>query len=135
MLGSVPNEILKFIFLTIFQQLWMTFLDTPLPWCFISLSIAVFFLLLFSFFLVRNIRPELTSVAHLPHFAWGRVSLSQHLCQSSSVFHVGHHHSMSRDEWCRSPPRIQTHEPWATEVEHAKLNHYASRPAPSITIF
>ena len=34
---------------------------------------------------VRKIGPDLTSIANLPLFAWGRLSLSSHLCQSSFI--------------------------------------------------
>ena len=73
------------------------------------------------FFLVRKSGPELTAVANLPVFPWGRLSLRQNLHQSSSVLYVGHCHSMAWWVVCRSLPGIPTWEPWAAKVEHANL--------------
>ena len=48
------------------------------------------------FFLVRKIGPELTSVANLSLFAWGRLPLIiPNISGSLPLFHVGHHHSMA----------------------------------------
>ena len=73
------------------------------------------------FFLLRKIGPKLTSVAKLPPLAWGRLSLSQHPCQSSPTLCVRCCNSMAWWAVCRSIPRIWTPEPWTTEVEHVNL--------------
>ena len=75
----------------------------------------------FSLFFVRKIGPELTSTINLPLFAWGRLSLSEHLCQSSSILYVGCCHSMAWWGACRSVHGIQTCKPQATEGEHMNL--------------
>ena len=72
------------------------------------------------FYLVRKIGSELTS--NLPLFAWGRLSMSSHLCQSFYIFYVGCCHSMAWWAVCRSMPRIQTCEPRAAEVDCKNLN-------------
>ena len=36
--------------------------------------------------------------------------MNQHMCGASSTLYVGCYHSMA-EEWCRSVPRIRTHEP------------------------
>ena len=68
---------------------------------------------------VRRIDPEPTSLVNLPLFAWGRLSLSQHLCLSPSILHVRCRHSMAWWMVCRSAPGIQTPEPQAAKAEHA----------------
>ena len=46
-------------------------------------------IILFSFFFwVRKIDPKLTSTANPPLFTWGRLSLSLHLGQPSSIFRM-----------------------------------------------
>ena len=88
-------------------------------WSFLLGIFAIIMLIVFFLLVVKKIGPELTSVAHLPlfFFAWGRLSLSSHLCQSSSVLYVGCHHSMAV-EWSKSAPGIRTCEPgllqWTT---------------------
>ena len=68
------------------------------------------------FFLVRKIHPELTSVADLLFFTWGRFTLREHLYQSSSILYVSHHHSMATDKWCRSVPGAEPGPPkWSGE--------------------
>ena len=62
--------------------------------------------------------------------AWGRLSLSQHLCQSSSTFYVGCLHSMA-DEWSRSMPRIWTREPRLPKQSTWNFNHSAMGLAPT----
>ena len=52
---------------------------------------------------------------------WGRLALSKHLCQASSILYVGRHHSMAWWVVCRPMPEIWTCEAWATEAEHANL--------------
>ena len=71
-------------------------------------------------FLVRKIGLELTSVANVPLFAGGRLSLSLYLCQSSSILcGVPPQHGLMSS--ARSAPGIRTSKPWATEVEHMNL--------------
>ena len=73
---------------------------------------------------VSKIGPELTSVTNLSLFAWERLSLSQLLCQASSIFYFSYvrcHHSMAWWVICRSVLRIQTCESQATQVEWANL--------------
>ena len=66
---------------------------------------------------VRKIGPELSSVTNLPPFAWGRLPLSYHVCQSSYILYVECNHSMAWWVVCRSTSRIKTWEPWAAKVE------------------
>ena len=54
-------------------------------------------------------------------FCWGRLSLSWHLCPSSSVSYVGRCHSMAWWAVCRSAPGTWTCEPWAAKGDHANL--------------
>ena len=78
-------------------------------------------LFIYLFILVRKICLELTSVANLPPLALGRLSLSWHLCQSSSFLYVGCHHSMAWWAVCRSVPGIWTCKPQADEAKHTNL--------------
>ena len=75
---------------------------------------------LFGFCLDCSFRPELTSMAYLPLFAWGRLSLSWRLYQSSSILcgMSSQHELMSS---ARSAPGIRTRKPWAAEVESVHL--------------
>ena len=94
-------------------------------WRFIFCSVcagSIFFLLM------RNIGLELIPVANLPLYAWGRLLLSYHLCQSSSILYAGCRHSMAWWVVYSSVPGIWTCEPWAPKVK-SELNHYATRPA------
>ena len=70
---------------------------------------------------VRKIGPELTSVASLPLFTWGRLSLSQHPHQFSSILYVGCCHSMAWCVVCRSTPGKQTIEPRVAKEEPTDL--------------
>ena len=86
----------------------------------------------FCLFLVMKIGPGLTSVANLPLFAWRILSLSQHLCQSSSILYVSCHHIMAWWALCRSTPGIRTCKRQTPQSRACKLNHYATRPAPGV---
>ena len=77
------------------------------------------------FFPPGKIHSELTSIANLPWFSFSLeedFALSWHLCQSSSILYIGHHHNMANHEWWRSTPGNRTR---ATQVESAELGHRA----------
>ena len=63
-------------------------------------------------------------------FWWGRLLLSQHLCQSSSILYVGCCHSMA----CTIGVQVhsQDQNPWTPGrwSRTCKLSHYSRRPAP-----
>ena len=75
----------------------------------------------FYFFLVTKIGPEeLTSVASLPLFAWGRLLLSWHLWQSSFILcWMPPQHGMMSG--ARSEPGIWACELWTTKAEHTNI--------------
>ena len=69
---------------------------------------------------VKKLGLKLTSVANFPLFAWGKLSLSCQLWESSSIL-CGMPPQCGLRSGARSAPGIQTCEPWASEVDQANL--------------
>ena len=88
----------------------------------------VFIFIYFFIFLVRKIGLELTPVANLPHFAWGRFPWAN-ICANFSLFCVWNTSTAWLNERCVGlypDPNPQT---WGCWSRVRKLNHYATRPA------
>ena len=74
---------------------------------------------LFTFFINRRlIKNSLSLFFHFGEEDWPWANI---YCQSSSALHMGRHLSMAWWAVCRSMPRIWTHKPQATDVEHMNL--------------
>ena len=102
---SIPSKFLFLFFCSLF--IFSFYFLTPFTYAYFCVC-------------VRNIGPELTSMANLPSFAWGRLSPSQHQWQSSSIWH-GMPPQCGPMTCARSTLGIWTCKPWATKAERENL--------------